>query len=187
LYEGAQITDTSIHRQLTCENSQYPLLPSYFTISASWPHSSKRWRICLKRFNTYSTTCWVWKAETFRIDSCISGWSRIMKEEELASLKAHLAELPATALRQLKRYILQERRRREAEGTAKAKGSVPKEEAPALLQTAPRADVGKCKANELHSSDSVGSMEPATRRQAPGPMPGAGSAPLPTQAKRAPH
>jgi hypothetical protein len=29
-------------------------------------------------------------------------------------------------------------------------------------------------------------MEPATRRPAPGPMPGAGSAPLPTQAKGAP-
>jgi hypothetical protein len=59
-----------------------------------------------------------------------------MKEEELAFLKAHIAELPATALRQFRRDILQERRKREAEATAKAKGSgdgptVPKEEAPA--------------------------------------------------------
>jgi hypothetical protein len=100
-------------------------------------------------------------------------------------------ELPATALRQLRQDILQERRRREAEATAKAKGSgdrstVHKEEAPALLQTDPRASVGKRKANELDSSQSDGSLEPATRRPASGPMPGAGSAPLPTQAKGAP-
>jgi hypothetical protein len=37
-----------------------------------------------------------------------------MREEELAFPKAHLAELPATALRKLRRDILQERRRREA-------------------------------------------------------------------------
>jgi hypothetical protein len=65
-----------------------------------------------------------------------------MKEEELAFLKAHLVELPATALRQLRRDILQERRRREAEASVKAKVSgdrltVHREEAPALLQTAP--------------------------------------------------
>jgi hypothetical protein len=65
-----------------------------------------------------------------------------MKEEELAFLKAHLVELPATALRQLRRDILQERRKREAEASAKAKGSgdrltVFREEAPALLQKAP--------------------------------------------------
>jgi hypothetical protein len=64
------------------------------------------------------------------------------KEEELTFLKAHLAQLPATALKQLKRDILLERRRRQAEATAKAKGSgdrptVPKEEASALPQTDP--------------------------------------------------
>jgi hypothetical protein len=86
-----------------------------------------------------------------------------MKEEELVFLQAHLVELPATALRQLRRNILQERRKRQAEASAKAKGSgdrlkVPREEAPALLQTAPRAAVGKRKANELDSSDSGGSL-----------------------------
>jgi hypothetical protein len=115
-----------------------------------------------------------------------------MKEEELAFLKAHLADMHATAVRQLRRDILQERRRREAEENAKAKGSgdpptVPKEEAPALLQTAPRAAVSKRKANELDSSDSGGSLEPATWPPAPRPMPAAGSAPpLPTQVKGAP-
>jgi hypothetical protein len=44
-----------------------------------------------------------------------------MKEEDLAFLKAHLVELPANALKQLRRDILQERRRREAEASAKAK------------------------------------------------------------------
>jgi hypothetical protein len=45
--------------------------------------------------------------------------------------------------------------------------------------------VGKRKANELDSSDSGGSMEPAKRHQARGTTPGVGSAPLPTQAKGA--
>jgi hypothetical protein len=48
------------------------------------------------------------------------------------------------------------------------------------------AAVGKRKANELDSSDSGGSLEPATRRPASGPKPGVGSAPLPTQVKGAP-
>jgi hypothetical protein len=115
-----------------------------------------------------------------------------MQEDELVFLKAHLAELPATALKQLKRNILLERRRRQAEANAKAKGSgdrptAPKEEAPPLPQTAPGSNAGKRKANELDSSDLGGPMEPATRRPAPGPMPGAGSGPLPTQAKETPY
>jgi hypothetical protein len=65
-----------------------------------------------------------------------------MKEEELAFLKTRLVELPATALRQLRRDILQERRKREVEASAKEKGSgdrsrVPKKEAPALLKRPP--------------------------------------------------
>jgi hypothetical protein len=77
-----------------------------------------------------------------------------MKEEKLAFLKAHLVELPETALRQLRQDILQERRKREAEASAREKGSgdrhtVHREEAPALLQKARRAGVGKRKANEL--------------------------------------
>jgi hypothetical protein len=96
-----------------------------------------------------------------------------MKEEELAFLKAHIVELPATALRQLRLDILQE--------SAKAKGSgdqstVPKEEATALLQTPSGAAVGKRNANELDSSDSGGSLEPARRNtlhsgQSPEPAP----------------
>jgi hypothetical protein len=114
-----------------------------------------------------------------------------MKEEELAFLKAHLVELPATALRLIRRDILQERRKREAEASAMAQGSsdrstVPKVEAPALLQTARRAAVGKRKANELDSSYSGRSMEPAKRPPVRGKTPGAGSAPLPTQAKEDP-
>jgi hypothetical protein len=88
--------------------------------------------------------------------------------------------IATTAQKQLKRDILLERRRREAEATA------PRYPKKRLLQTAPRATVGKGKANELDSSDSGGSMEPAIRRPAPGTMPGAESAGLPTQAKGAP-
>jgi hypothetical protein len=40
-----------------------------------------------------------------------------MKKEEQAFLKAHLVKLPATALRQFRRDILQERRRTEAVAT----------------------------------------------------------------------
>jgi hypothetical protein len=62
----------------------------------------------------------------------------------------------------------------------------PQRRGPCAPANGPRAAVGKRKANELDSSDSGDSMEPATRRPAPGPMPGAGSASLPTQAKGAP-
>jgi hypothetical protein len=44
-------------------------------------------------------------------------------EEELAFLKAHLGELSPAVLRQLKRNIVAEKKRREAEAAAKAKGS----------------------------------------------------------------
>jgi hypothetical protein len=44
-------------------------------------------------------------------------------KEELAFFKAHLLELPVTAVRQLRRDILQERRKRKAEASAKVKGS----------------------------------------------------------------
>jgi hypothetical protein len=117
-------------------------------------------------------------------------------EEELAFLKAHLGELSPAVLRQLKRDIVVEKKSRGAEAAAKTKGSG---EGPTGLpsgrqlgsarwetsvsQKAPRATAGRRKANELDSSDSGGSMEPATRRPAPGPLSGAGSAPLPAQAK----
>jgi hypothetical protein len=44
-------------------------------------------------------------------------------EEELAFLKAHLSELSTAVLRQLKRNIVAEKKRREAEAAAMAKGS----------------------------------------------------------------
>jgi hypothetical protein len=44
-------------------------------------------------------------------------------EEELDFLKAHLVELTPNVLRQLKRDIVAEKKRREAEAAAKAKGS----------------------------------------------------------------
>jgi hypothetical protein len=50
-----------------------------------------------------------------------------------------------------------------------------------VSQKAPRATAGKRKANELDSSNSSCSMDPATRRPAPGPLSGAGSAPSPAQ------
>jgi hypothetical protein len=43
-------------------------------------------------------------------------------EEELAFLKAHLGELSPAYLRQLKRDIIAEKKRRETETAAKAKG-----------------------------------------------------------------
>jgi hypothetical protein len=54
----------------------------------------------------------------------------------------------------------------------------------AVSHKEPRITEGKRKANELASSDSVGSMELATRRPAPRPQSRALSAPLPVEAKR---
>jgi hypothetical protein len=51
-----------------------------------------------------------------------------------------------------------------------------------VSQKGPRATAGKRKADELVSSDSGGSMEPATRHPAPRPLSRAGSAPLPALA-----
>jgi hypothetical protein len=114
-------------------------------------------------------------------------------EEELAILKTHLGELSPAVLRQLKRDILAEKKRREVEAAAKDKGSVERptgqsggrepSSAGERYQKAPRATEGKRKSNYLESSNWGRSMELATRRPAPGPLSGAGSAPLPTQAK----
>jgi hypothetical protein len=132
---------------------------------------------------------WTWDptAGTWNTDPCILGYSNVMKEEELAFLKAHIAELPATALRQLRRDILQERRKKRAEASAKAKESgdritVPRQETPA---NGPSSRRGQAQSNEVDFSDSGGSLELATRRPARGLKPGAGSAPLPTKAKGA--
>jgi hypothetical protein len=119
-------------------------------------------------------------------------------EEELAFLRAHLGELSAAVLRHLKWDILAEKKRRGEEKPrrppklkSRANDSLPSPVGanPVLLgrrlrpQKDPRATVGKRKANELDSSNSGGSMEPATSRTAPGPLSGAWSARLPAQAK----
>jgi hypothetical protein len=53
----------------------------------------------------------------------------------------------------------------------------------ALSQSLPLATTGKLRATKLDSSGSAGSMEPAARRLATGPLSGARSGPLPVQAK----
>jgi hypothetical protein len=121
----------------------------------------------------------------------------VMSADELAFFKANLGDLSPTFLRQLKWDVIAEKkRRRGAEASAKAQGSgrqptgQSSERQPGsdggeatLSQNAPGATAGKRKANELDSSNSGGSMEPAARRPAPGPQSGAGSAPLSAQAK----
>jgi hypothetical protein len=116
---------------------------------------------------------------------------------ELAFFKANLADLFPTFLRQLKRDIIAEKkRRRRAEASAKAQGSGKQptgqssERQPGsaggeatLSQKAPGATEGKHKAIELDSSNSGGSMEPAARRPTPWPQSGAASVPLSAQAK----
>jgi hypothetical protein len=120
-----------------------------------------------------------------------------MTAEELAFLKANLGDMSPAFLRQLKRDVIAEKkRRRGADASAKAQGSGKQttgqssERQPGsaggeatLSQKAPGATAGKRKANELDSSNSGGSMEPAARRPAPGPQSGAGSAPLSARAK----
>jgi hypothetical protein len=122
----------------------------------------------------------------------------MISADELAFFKANLGDLSPTFLQQLKRDIIAEKkRRRGAEASAKAQGSgkhptgqsserqivsVGGGEA-TLSQKAPGATAAKRKANELDSSNSSGSMEPAERRPAPWPQAGAGSAPLSAQAK----
>jgi hypothetical protein len=117
-------------------------------------------------------------------------------EEELAFLMAHLGELSQAVLRQLKRDKVAEKKRREAEDAAKAKGSGERPtgqpsgrhpgSAGGETSVSQKATAGKRKANELDSSDSGVSMEPANRRPAPGPLSGAGSAPLPHRQREAP-
>jgi hypothetical protein len=115
-------------------------------------------------------------------------------EGELAFLKSHLGELSTAILRQLKCDILAEKKKREDEAATKAKwsgerptgqprGRQPGSVGDFCLPEGPRAAACKRKANELDSSDSSGSKEPATRLPAPGPLSGTGTAPLPAQAK----
>ncbi|XP_021941957.1 mucin-1-like, partial [Zootermopsis nevadensis] len=55
--------------------------------------------------------------------------------------------------------------------------------ATAVVEGPTRANTGKRKAKELDLSNSGGSLEPASRRPAPGPLSGAKSPPLPAPAK----
>jgi hypothetical protein len=113
--------------------------------------------------------------------------------DELAFLKAFMAELPQTTLKQLKRDIAAEKMRREAEATTKAKGWGDRStgqtsgrqtgsagERTPVPHTAPRATAGKRKADELDWSHSGGWTEPPSRRPTPRPVPVAEPAPLPT-------
>jgi hypothetical protein len=108
-------------------------------------------------------------------------------EEELAFLKVRLGELSPVVFGQMKRDIIPDKKRREAEAAAKAKepgerptgqpsarqpGSAGGGGETSVYQKAPRATAGKRKANELDSSDSRGSMESATRRPCHCPEPG---------------
>jgi hypothetical protein len=115
----------------------------------------------------------------------------MVAEEELA-FKAHLKNLPPAVLRHLKRDIVAEKRRREATTTAKGPGPGEKptglcsgrQSGPAREESAPtqKATACKRKANDMDSSSSGGSSEPAARRPAPGPLSEAGSAPLHAEA-----
>jgi hypothetical protein len=110
----------------------------------------------------------------------------IVSKEELAFLKARIMNLSPAVLRQLKRDITAEKRREAAtaakepgmdEGPNRLGGG--RQSGPAGEESAlPQKTVSKRKANELDSFSSGGSMEPAARRQAPGPLSGVGSAPL---------
>jgi hypothetical protein len=109
-------------------------------------------------------------------------------KEKLAFLTAHLEELSSNILRQLKEEIVaQKKKKAAAEASAKEKGSgqqpgSAREETP-VSQQKPKTTAGKRKATDLDSSDSGGSMEPAARRSAPGPLSGARSAHLPAPVK----
>jgi hypothetical protein len=101
-------------------------------------------------------------------------------EEELAFLEAHLGELSQAVLRQLKRDIIaaknREARALKARGRTRtnnppacAMGANPARLAreggeAALSQKAPLATTGKRKTIQLDSSNSGGSLEPATSR-----------------------
>jgi hypothetical protein len=110
-------------------------------------------------------------------------------KEKLAFLTAHLEELSSNILRQLKEEIVAQKKKKKAaaEASAKEKGSgqqpgSARVETP-VSQQKPKTTAGKCKVTDLDSSNSGGSMEPAARRSAPGPLSGARSAPLPAPVK----
>jgi hypothetical protein len=90
-------------------------------------------------------------------------------------------------VRKLKEEFVAQQRKGATEASAKAQGSgqqpgFSREETP-VSQQKPETTAGKPKATELDSSNSQASTEPAARRRAPGPLSGAGSAPLPTPVK----
>jgi hypothetical protein len=110
-------------------------------------------------------------------------------KENRVFLKAQIEELSQNILRQLKGEIVAQKKKKKAaaEASAKAQGSgqqpgSAKEDTP-VSQQKPKTTAGKRKATELDSSNSGGSMEPACTRSAPGPLSGAGTAPLPAPIK----
>jgi hypothetical protein len=102
--------------------------------------------------------------------------SRMASKEELAFLK----ELSLKVLRQLKGDINAQKRKTAAEASAKAQGSGEQPgsagEETSVSQREPKTAAGKRKATVLNSSNSGGSMGPAARHPAPGPLSGAGCA-----------
>jgi hypothetical protein len=113
----------------------------------------------------------------------------MVTENELAFLKAHLAELSPTVLKQLKQDIVAEQRR-EAEATAKAKGpgERPMDTNPdlpgrGLLSPTRSPEPPREAQGQRVGLVRLGRFDGA---MAPGPMPGAGSVPPPAQAKGTP-
>jgi hypothetical protein len=119
-------------------------------------------------------------------------------EEELAFLKAHLGELSPAVVRQLKPDIVAEKKKREAEAAAKAKGSGERLTGqPSGRQ--PGSAGGETSVSEKDPEPQRASVKPTSwtrptravtwnlplgaRRPAPGPLSGVVSAPLPAQAK----
>jgi hypothetical protein len=104
----------------------------------------------------------------------------------MAFLKDYIGELSTAVLRQLKRDIVAEQRKRtetETSANSQVSGKQPTGQSSGLqpgsvggggmglvFKKAPRDTAGKRKANELDSSKSGGPMEPAARRPAPSPL-----------------
>jgi hypothetical protein len=89
-------------------------------------------------------------------------------KEELAFIKAHLEEISPKILRQLNEEIAAKKRKAAAQASANAQGSgqqrgSARQENPVSQQKS-RNTAAKCKATELNSFNSGGSMEPTARR-----------------------
>jgi hypothetical protein len=93
--------------------------PSLVSFLVGWHHFTSDYDARRLEFRPDSTGLYWWYrsiGELLPADSCC--W--MTWEEELAFLRVHLSELSPAVLRQLKRDILAEKKRREAEAAAKA-------------------------------------------------------------------